>query len=97
MKIEEVVKIKREEIRHIAERHGARNIRLFGSVARGEAKPESDIDLLVDVEADQTSSWFPIGLILDLEKLLGRRVEVVTERALNKDLRERVLREAVPL
>ena len=69
----------------------------FGSVARGEAKPESDIDLLVDVEATETSSWFPIGLILDLEKLLGRRVEIVTERALNKDLREQVLREAVPL
>ena len=98
MKIEETVKIKREEIRRIAERHGAKNIRLFGSVARGEAKPESDVDLLVDVDATaQTSSWFPIGLILDLEKLLGRRVEIVTERALNKDLREKVLREAVPL
>jgi predicted nucleotidyltransferase len=96
MKIEEAVKNKREEIRRIAERHGATNIRLFGSVARGEAKDESDIDLLVDV-TPQTSSWFPIGLILDLENLLGRRVEVVTERALNKDLRERVLREAVPL
>ena len=96
MKIEEAVKTKREEIRRIAAQHGATNVRLFGSVARGEAKDESDIDLLVDVTA-QTSSWFPIGLILDLEKLLGRRVEIVTERALNKDLRERVLREAVPL
>lgn len=96
MKIEEAVKNKRDEIRRIAEQHGATNIRLFGSVARGEAKPESDVDLLVDV-TPQTSSWFPIGLILDLEKLLGRRVEVVTERALNKDLRDRVLREAVPL
>ena len=97
MKIEEAIKIKREEIRHIAEQHGATNVRLFGSVARGEAHASSDVDLLVDVEAAQTSSWFPIGLILDLEKLLGRRVEVVTERALNKDLRESVLREAVPL
>ena len=96
MKIEEAVKTKREEIRRIAAQHDATNVRLFGSVARGEAKDESDIDLLVDVTA-QTSSWFPIGLILDLEKLLGRRVEIVTERALNKDLRERVLREAVPL
>ncbi len=96
MKIEEAIKNKREEIRRIAERHGATNIRLFGSVARGEAKDESDVDLLVDV-TPQTSSWFPIGLILDLEKLLGRRVEIVTERALNKDLREKVLREAVPL
>jgi len=97
VKIEEAIKIKREEIRHIAEQHGATNVRLFGSVARGEAHASSDVDLLVDVEAAQTSSWFPIGLILDLEKLLGRRVEVVTERALNKDLRESVLREAVPL
>ncbi|MGI8467795.1 MAG: nucleotidyltransferase family protein [Pyrinomonadaceae bacterium] len=96
MKIEETVKTKSAEIRRIAAQHGATNVRLFGSVVRGEAKDESDVDLLVDVTA-QTSSWFPTGLILDLEKLLGRRVEVVTERALNKDLRERVLREAVPL
>ena len=96
MTIEEAVNIKREEIKRIAEQHGATNVRLFGSVARGEAQEDSDIDLLVDVTA-QTSSWFPIGLILDLEKLLGRRVEVVTERALNIDLRENVLREAVPL
>lgn len=96
MKIDEAVKNKRDEIRRIAERHGATNIRLFGSLARGEARDESDIDLLVDVTS-HTSSWFPIGLILDLENLLGRRVEVVTERSLNKNLRERVLREAVPL
>lgn len=96
MKIEETVKTKREEIRRIAARHGATNVRLFGSVARGEAQPESDVDLLVDVAA-QTSSWFPIGLVLDLEELLGRRVEIVTERALNKDFRESVLREAMPL
>ena len=96
MRIEEAIKSKRDEIRRIAEQHGAANVRVFGSVARGEAKPESDVDLLVDVTA-QTSSWFPAGLILDLEKLLGRRVEVVTEKALNENLRERVLREAVPL
>ena len=96
MSVEESVKIKREEIRRIAARHGASNIRLFGSVSRGESKPESDIDFLIDVTAE-TSAWFPVGLIQDLEKLLGRRVEVVTERALNHDLRERVLREAVPI
>lgn len=96
MKIEEAIKAKRNEIRRIAEQHGASNVRVFGSVARGEANPESDIDLLVDVTA-QTSSWFPAGLILDLERLLGRRVEIVTERALHQDLREKVLREAVPL
>lgn len=96
MRIEEAIKAKRSEIRRIAEQHGAANVRLFGSVARGEAQPESDVDLLVDVTA-QTSSWFPAGLIIDLEKLLGRRVEIVTEKALHKDLREQVLREAIPL
>ncbi|HEX7177008.1 MAG TPA: nucleotidyltransferase family protein [Pyrinomonadaceae bacterium] len=96
MKIEEAIKAKRGEIRRIAERHGASNVRVFGSVARGEARPESDVDLLVDVTS-QTSSWFPAGLILDLERLLGRRVEVVTEKALNKDIREKVLREAIQL
>ncbi|HEY0077206.1 MAG TPA: nucleotidyltransferase family protein [Pyrinomonadaceae bacterium] len=96
MRIEETIEARRNEIRRIAEQHGASNVRVFGSVARGEAKPESDVDLLVDVTS-QTSSWFPAGLILDLEKLLGRRVEIVTERALREDLREQVLREAIPL
>ncbi len=96
MRVEEDIKAKGSEIRRIAEQHGASNVRVFGSVARGEAEPESDIDLLVDVTS-HTSAWFPAGLILDLEKLLGRRVEIVTEKALNKDLRERVLREAIPL
>lgn len=96
MKFEETIKAKRHEIRRIAEQHGASNVRVFGSVVRGEAKPESDIDLLVDVTAEM-SLWFPAGLILDLERLLGRRVEVVTERGLHKDLREKVLHEAVPL
>lgn len=94
--IRDILEQKREEIRRIAATHGAFNIRVFGSAARGEAGPESDIDLLLDV-GPNASPWFPAGLILDLEKLLGRRVQVVTERALNADLREHVLREAVPL
>ena len=92
----DLIRLKREEIRRIAERHGVTSIRVFGSVARGEATPESDVDFLVEV-GPATSSWFPAGLILDLEELLGRRVEVVTDRALNAELRNRVLAEAVPV
>jgi len=96
MTIEQLLREKRQEIERIAAEHGAHNVRVFGSVARGEARPESDIDLLVQV-GPATSSWFPAGLILDLEDLLGCRVEVVTERALNPDIREHVLREAIAL
>jgi len=96
MNLHELIQDKQEDIRRIAEKHGAFNVRVFGSAARGDDGPESDIDLLVDV-GPETSSWFPAGLILDLEDLLGHRVEIVTTRALNADLRERVLREAVPV
>ena len=96
MSIKQLLLEKRDDIQRIAVRHGARNIRVFGSVARGEARPDSDIDLLIDT-APTTSSWFPAGLILDLEDLLGRRVEVVTEKGLHPYIRDRVLREAVPL
>ena len=96
MTIEQLLREKRQEIEQIADEHGAHSIRVFGSVARGEAGPESDIDLLVRV-GPATSSWFPAGLILDLEDLLGCRVDIVTERALNPDIRERVLREAIAL
>jgi uncharacterized protein len=86
----------REAILETASRHGARNVRVFGSVVRGEARADSDIDLLVDVGAEH-SAWFPAGLILDLEDLLGRKVDVLTEAALHHYIRDRVLREAVPL
>jgi predicted nucleotidyltransferase len=92
----ELVKSRREEIQRIAAKHGARNVRVFGSVVRGAARPDSDIDFLIDVEP-VTSSWFPAGLVQDLESLLGRRVEVVTERGLNHLIRDEVLREAVPV
>ena len=87
---------KRSQIEQIAARHGAFNIRVFGSVVRGEATPESDIDILVDTKP-RTSSWFPAGLILDLQELLGRRVEVVTQKGLNPLIRDHVLKEAIPL
>ena len=92
----ELVRAKRDEIQRIAAQHGARNIRVFGSVARGSARSSSDVDFLVDVEP-VTSSWFPAGLVLDLESLLGRRVDVVTERGLNPLIRDEVLQEAVPV
>jgi uncharacterized protein len=96
MGIEELIRPQRDVIRRIAEKHGASNVRVFGSVARGDAGPESDVDLLIDA-GSVTSAWFPGGLVADLEALLCRRVDVVTERALRPELRERVIREAVPV
>ena len=96
MDIMRLLKENRDEIHTIASRHGAFNISVFGSAVRGEAGPDSDIDFLIDV-GETTSSWFPAGLVLDLEKILGRRVEVVTTRALNPYIRDHVLREAKPL
>jgi uncharacterized protein len=96
MVTKDILRQKREDIRRIAAKHGVSRIRVFGSVARGQAKPDSDLDLLIDV-GPTTSSWFPAGLILDLENLLGCRVEVVTEKGLNPQLREQVLREAMPI
>jgi uncharacterized protein len=87
---------KRSEIFAIAAKHGAYNIRIFGSVVRGEERADSDIDFLIDA-GPCTSSWFPAGLIIDLEKILGRHVEVVTEKGLNPFIREYVLSEAVPV
>jgi len=96
MTLFELLQQKRDDILRIAAKHGAYNVRVFGSVARGEAGPDSDIDLLID-RGPITSSWFPAGLVLELEETLGQRVEVITEKALNRHLRDRVLREAVPL
>lgn len=94
--IEDLLREKRDEILRIAEKHGARNVRIFGSVAHGEATESSDIDLLVDT-AEQTSPWFPAGLVEELEGLLGRRVDVVTTNGLYWLLRRRILMEARPL
>ena len=96
MTIRQLLNAKRDEIRSVAANHGAFNIRIFSSVVRGEDGPDSDVDFLIDA-GPTTSSWFPAGLILDLEKILGRPVEVVTEKALNPYIREQVLREAIPL
>lgn len=92
----DVLRAHREEVLRIAERHGARDVRVFGSVARGEADEDSDIDLLVSTTTE-TSPWFPSALVAELEQLLGRRVDVVTEAGLYWLLRRRILREARPL
>ena len=91
-----LIKEKREEILSLAARHGAYNVRVFGSAARGEAGPESDLDFLVNV-GPQRTPFFPGGLLADLEELLGCKVDIVTEKGLHWYIRERVLQEAVPL
>ena len=87
---------KREAIRRIAARHGVQRIRVFGSVARGDAGPASDVDFLIEV-GPHHSPFFPGGLVAELEALLGRRVEVVEPEGLYAPLRATVLNEAVPL
>jgi predicted nucleotidyltransferase len=91
------LKERREAILQLAAKHGAFNVRVFGSVARGEADAHSDIDFLVDYSLEQVTPWFPAGLILDLEALLARKIDVATEAALKARIRDRVLDEAVPL
>ena len=94
--MEDLLREKREEILRIAEKHGARNVRIFGSVAHGIAAETSDIDLLVDT-VEETSPWFPAGLVEELEELLGQRVDVVTSNGLYWLLCRRILKEARPL
>lgn len=96
MGADELVKEKRTDILRLAAQHGARNVRLFGSVARGEARPDSDIDVLVEFEPGRTL-LDRIGLMQDLEDLLGRKVDVVTEKALHRLIRQQVLEQAVQL
>ena len=85
-----------EAILELATRHGARNVRVFGSMARGEARPDSDVDFLVDVEPGRTLLDV-IALEQDLEALLGRPVEVLTDGGLSPYLQQRILAEATAL
>ncbi|HSS51697.1 MAG TPA: nucleotidyltransferase family protein [Thermoanaerobaculia bacterium] len=95
MGIEELRR-RREEILRVAAQHGARHVRIFGSVARGEADERSDVDFLVELEKGR--SLFDLGgLLMDLQTLLGRPVDVVTEKGLKSRIRDRVLHEAVSL
>lgn len=86
----------RPEILRIAREHGARNVQVFGSVNRGDATADSDLDVLIDFEPGR-SLLDLVGLKLDLEELLGCTVDVVTENALHWTIRDRVLAEARPL
>ena len=92
--IAEVLGDKREEILAIAAHHGASNVRIFGSVARGKARPDSDVDFLVEIEAGR-SLLDRIGLIQDLEDLLGRKVDVAKAENLHERIRDRVLKESI--
>ena len=96
MGIQEILQTKRSEILQIAKKHGAENIRVFGSVARGEATDQSDVDFLIQT-GPKVTPWFPGGLVADVEELLERHVDVVTEKGLHPYLREKVLKEATPL
>ena len=91
-----LIESNRSEILALAGRHGIRDVRVFGSMARGDADDASDVDLLVSLPPDKTGLALG-GLLMDVQDLLQRRVEVVTERGLHPALRDRVLKEAQPL
>ena len=91
-----MLQVRRNDILSVAARYGARNVRVFGSVARGDARPDSDVDILVDMEPGR--SPFDLGgLLSELQTLLDVDVDVVTEKGLRPRIRAQVMREAVPL
>jgi predicted nucleotidyltransferase len=96
LRLRSFIKAHRKEILSIAKSHGARDIRVFGSTARGDAGTESDVDFLVEFEEGR-SLLDHAALLVDLEALLGRKVDVATMSSLKNRVRERVLKEAVRL
>ena len=96
MTLEALLKAKRDEILQVCAKYGARNVRVFDSVARGEADEQSDIDLLVEFEPNR-SLLDHAGLWVELQELLGVKVDVVSERGLKPRIRQRVLQEAILL
>jgi uncharacterized protein len=97
MTLDDLTPATKEKIKEIAAQHGAFNVRVFGSVAKGQADQHSDLDLLVDYDLDKISPWFPVRLIRDLENLLGIRVDVVTSEGLKDRIRDEVLQKSLPL
>lgn len=96
MNTNELLSLKRKEILEISKKYGAYNIRIFGSVAKGTADQNSDIDFLIEMERGRSLLDLG-GLLMDLQNLLGCKVDVVTERGLRQRIRSRVLKEAVPI
>ena len=96
MNVSKALSNKREEILRITAAHGARNLRVFGSVSRGEATEKSDIDLLINLEPGRTLLDI-VAIKQDLEDLLGCKVDVVTEDAVSVYIREQILKDAVSL
>ena len=96
MQVADILRAKRDEVLEIARQHGARHVRIFGSVARGDAGPLSDIDFLVEMEPGRSLLDLG-GLVTDLQQLLGCSVDVATEKGLKARIRARVLKEAIPL
>ena len=97
MTLDDLTPATKEKIKEIAAQHGAFNVRVFGSVARGQADQNSDLDLLVDYDLDKISPWFPVRLIRDLESFLGIKVDVVTPEGLKARIRNEVLQESASL
>lgn len=97
MKLKQLVMEKREEILKIAAKHGAFNVRIFGSVAREQETEDSDIDFFIDYDLSRTSPWFPVRLIRDLEITLDCKVDVVTEKGLKERIRQEVLQDCIKL
>lgn len=95
MTLDELRTRKRDAVLAIAARHGVTSIRVFGSFARGEARPDSDLDLLIEAGPIRTP-FFPGGLLMDLEEELGRKVDLATPASLHPLIRDRILGEAVP-
>jgi uncharacterized protein len=97
MTLNDLTPATKEEIKSIVSQHGAFNVRIFGSVARGQADKNSDLDLLVDYDLDKVSPWFPVRLIRDLENFLNIKVDVVTPEGLKERIQNKVLQESINL